>query len=77
MILTKDIRDVIILLNQYSYGQGKIMKTTFISYSTHNKEIAFRIVEELEKRGLTGLNVILLPAILRPEKIMRAKLLTP
>lgn len=52
MILTKDIRDVIILLNQYLYGQGKIMKTTFISYSTHNKEIAFRIVEELEKRGL-------------------------
>ena len=74
MILTKDIRDVIILLNQYLYGQGKIMKTTFISYSTHNKEIAFRIVEELEKRGL---NVILLPAILHPEKIMRAKLLTP
>lgn len=28
------------------------MKSTFISYSTKNKEVAFQIVEELEKRGL-------------------------
>ena len=42
------------------------MKSTFISYSTQNKEIADKLVEALEKRGL---KCYIAPRDIRPGKI--------